>query len=786
MLVPHQPRALPEESIMPRSVELPLSWRRHWRALAIALLWAAAGLSQAQSGTGDRADPPSRVARLSYIAGDLAFLPAGAKDWSDANINRPLTTGDRLSTAADARAELEFGGGTLHIDGRSDFGLLDLNDDLAQLELTRGTVSLTARRLGDGQSYEIDTPAVALVIDQPGTFRVDVDPRDGSTDITAFEGSATVFGENNAQRSIDPGRSYHFVDSSLGMVTITDIGGRDGFDRWANDRDRRYTQSTSTRYVSDEMVGYQDLDQYGGWQDTSEYGAVWFPRDIGPNWAPYRNGHWTYIAPWGWTWVDDAPWGFAPYHYGRWAYMRGGWGWIPGPRDMRPIYAPALVAFVGGGGWSVGYSSAPVGWFPLGPGEIYNPWYRSNRTYYVNINIHNIRHHHGHDPRRDIDNHYNRYRRGHANRGDHYANRGAPRGFTAVSGRDFASGRHVQRDLIDVDARRLADAPVLTRGIDRVRPVHDGIRPPRNAHARDLPAGGFDRTVVARRAPPAARQDPAAGTQDRVRPPTARSNVRVLDNEVRADRRGRTFPTNRGDDAPNRPDAGEARPPVAPRITSATPGSRPNSTPDGNELRSARFAHPRGRDIRPQQPDRSPRRDMVPPAGNHAPSVTADHVAQPRAPQSETVRTPAWSPGNDRVARPQPDRRMRRVLPESDVMIERESAAQPRFERAPRARTAPSRFERPQSEPVEQPRFDRPQSRPAEQPRFQRPDRRPREVANEAHRSMPTPQRSAPSPQSYPPQQRPAPAPRAEFQQPRRAESRPVNRKRGDATTVEP
>lgn len=358
---------------MPRFAELSISWRRHWRALAIMMLCMAAGLAQAQSAADadDSADPPGRVARLSYIAGDLGFLPAGAKDWSDASVNRPLTTGDKLSTAEGARAELEFGGGTLRIDGRTDLGLLDLNDNLAQIELTQGALSLTVQRLDDGQSYEIDTPAVALVIDQPGTFRVDVDDNDGSTRVSAFDGNATVFGENNAQRTINPGRSYRFVDASLSMVTITDLGGGDAFDNWASERDNRYARSTSGQYVSNDVVGYQDLDQYGDWQDTSEYGAVWFPQNVGSDWAPYRNGHWAYIAPWGWTWVDDAPWGFAPYHYGRWAYVRGGWGWIPGPRGVRPIYAPALVAFVGGGGWSIGIGSAPVGWFPLGPGEIY-------------------------------------------------------------------------------------------------------------------------------------------------------------------------------------------------------------------------------------------------------------------------------------------------------------------------------------------------------------------------------------------------------------------------------
>ncbi|MEO5830623.1 MAG: FecR family protein, partial [Rhodanobacter sp.] len=203
---------------MSRFAEFPVSWRRRWRVLALLVLCLFAGLAQAQSD--DSADPPTRVARLSYIGGDLGFLPAGARDWSDARINRPLTSGDKLSSAADTRAELQFDGGTLRINGQTDLGLLDLNDRTAQIELTQGSLSLSVRQLNDGESYEIDTPAVALVVDQPGTFRVDVDPRDGSTRVAALDGAATVFGENNAQRSINPGRSYRFTDASLRRVTI--------------------------------------------------------------------------------------------------------------------------------------------------------------------------------------------------------------------------------------------------------------------------------------------------------------------------------------------------------------------------------------------------------------------------------------------------------------------------------------------------------------------------------------------------------------------------------------
>ena len=92
-----------------------------------------------------------------------------------------------------------------------------------------------------------------------------------------------------------------------------------------------------------------------------------------PGWAPYRYGHWAWVNPWGWTWVDDAPWGYAPFHYGRWVFVGGAWGWVPGPvvgRKWRPVYSPALVAWAGGPsfGVSIGIGAGPaVGWFALGP-----------------------------------------------------------------------------------------------------------------------------------------------------------------------------------------------------------------------------------------------------------------------------------------------------------------------------------------------------------------------------------------------------------------------------------
>ncbi len=116
------------------------------------------------------------------------------------------------------------------------------------------------------------------------------------------------------------------LDHQIGQVP-----GNDDFDNFAFDRDQHEDKAESSNYISPEMTGADDLDEYGHWNYAADYGPVWTPVGVAPGWAPYRFGHWVWVAPWGWTWVENEPWGFAPFHYGRWAFIGGGWGWVPGP-----------------------------------------------------------------------------------------------------------------------------------------------------------------------------------------------------------------------------------------------------------------------------------------------------------------------------------------------------------------------------------------------------------------------------------------------------------------------
>ena len=337
------------------------------------------------------ADPPTRVARLAYIQGPVSFAPAGEDEWVVATPNRPLVAGDRIWSDAAARTEFQVGSAVLRLGASTSATVLNLDDRIAQFEVTQGTVYVNARRLAPNEVVEIDTPNLALTIRRPGAYRIEVDANGDSTAVGVRRGEAEVYGEGAAY-VIPSGQWYRFYATGLQQRQYAALPAPDEFDQWAVSRDQRYDSVVTARYVAPEVIGYQDLDEYGTWSTVPEYGNVWTPNRVAADWAPYRDGRWSWIEPWGWTWVDAQPWGFAPYHYGRWAFVRERWCWVPGPRTVRPVYAPAFVAFVGDRNFSVSISAgsaAPVAWFPLAPGEVYLPSYRVSREYFTRVNVTN-------------------------------------------------------------------------------------------------------------------------------------------------------------------------------------------------------------------------------------------------------------------------------------------------------------------------------------------------------------------------------------------------------------
>ncbi|MBX6333579.1 MAG: FecR domain-containing protein, partial [Gemmatimonadaceae bacterium] len=297
-------------------------------------------------------DPPARVARLSYVSGAVSFRPADVDDWTTATLNYPITTGDHLWADHGARAELHIGSTAVRMGGETALSVLVIDDRRVQLRMTQGALQVRVRDLDDDDVFEIDTPDGAVTLLRPGSYRIDVDESGERATVTVRSGAAEV-STRRSTFAVRAGESATIVGSDDPRYDRYAAIPMDAWEDWCLVRDRREDHVVSVRYVSREMIGYEDLDAYGVWRVEAGYGPVWVPTHVAAGWAPYRYGHWAWVRPWGWTWIDDAPWGFAPFHYGRWAYVRGHWVWVPGTIVRRPVYAPALVVFVGGPGWSI-------------------------------------------------------------------------------------------------------------------------------------------------------------------------------------------------------------------------------------------------------------------------------------------------------------------------------------------------------------------------------------------------------------------------------------------------
>ncbi len=549
-------------------------------ALAIVTGLVAASLSAAAL-----ADPPTRVARLAYTTGSVSFSPAAEPDqWGQALVNRPLFIGDRLWADRNARAELEFGTALLFAAPQTSLTILNIDERITQLELAEGRVDVRVRLLADGETFEIDTPNLAFVVTQPGHYRVEVDARGDSTVVAVQDGRGEVYGEGRSYLVAD-GQWFRFYGTSLDN-DYARVPPPDEFDRWAFARAARYERAQSGRYVARTVIGYADLDDYGSWHVVPEYGEVWFPKSVAADWAPYRNGHWSWIDPWGWTWIDEAPWGFAPFHYGRWARVQNRWGWVPGPTDVRPVYAPALVAFVGGDNFRVSISSGPtrgIAWFPLAPGEVYRPPYQVSRNYFTAVNVTNTR-----IDQTTVVNVYSNQ----ANfRDARYRYRDAPAAMTVVPVNAFVESRPVARAALSVrELARIAPgtplmaAPPVTperRSVMGAAPTAN-VKPPVQVRQRQ---------AVARSAPPPAPPayeppEHAGGGPDAARSPVARQAVRPREavrvvapskpaaDAATAEHRGRRGGAPEGRDREEVASPGPRGPEGAPPVAPASAASR--------------------------------------------------------------------------------------------------------------------------------------------------------------------------------------------------------------------
>ena len=305
-----------------------------------------------------------------------------------------MISGDRLF--CDSRAQAEIGAGTTDVRlwQNTDVTLTNLNNQLEQIGLAAGSIRVRVYSINSGATVEVDTPNGAAVISQPGDYRFDATAANGnsapSSDAVVNAGAVDIYGPDGSSQQVHAGQAVQMNGTTQLQLAYISLPTFDALDQWSIDRDHDVLNSQSAQYVNPETPGATDLDANGSWTPTPDNGPVWFPTTVAAGWTPYSVGYWAYVAPWGYTWIDAAPWGYAPFHYGRWVFYGGHWGWVPGPRPIAPVYSPALVAWVGGPGVTVGYGVGVAAWFPLGVGEPFVPWYHASPYYARRVNVTNV------------------------------------------------------------------------------------------------------------------------------------------------------------------------------------------------------------------------------------------------------------------------------------------------------------------------------------------------------------------------------------------------------------
>lgn len=689
-----------------------------------------------------QSDPPARVGRLAHIESEVVFRVDRNDQGGAATINWPISSGAILETGRRGRAEVWVGSTAYRLADESQLEFSRVDDRQVDVRLNGGSLAVTVLDRDQADDLMVLTPDGNVRFQTPGRYRIDVFADHAELSVQA--GRAT-FEDGRRVMPVAAGqKASHWSDGRERLDADWD---QDAFDQWVANRENATLAGTARRHVSPHMTGYQDLDAYGDWQSAADYGAVWYPRVVADDWAPYRYGRWAWVAPWGWTWIDQAPWGFAPFHYGRWAMIHGRWGWVPGRLVPRPVYAPALVAWIGNPGWNVsfGFGAAPaVGWFPLAPREVYVPGHRHSPQYVRQLNVSHVR---------DVQMIDRAIRPGPQQA---FAHHGSPRAVTVVPANLVREGRPItareirpqqrqelgraplasrapsadwlapaagavrshegeRRNLESRPARRDLDAPRLNvpeRGVTRGEPMpRDADRPAfRSPTPEAINGRGSEPRPEVLRRPPESRQE----SESRGRPAIIAPAPEPMRRESLAPERRQAMPDASREPAPEsrrepfrRP--GEGRLDGEPRARS--PESAPMQAPMRREMPS-----PEVRQVAPEasrEPVTEPRREVFRRPVEVAPSV------EPRGRSFEAAPAPAP---------------IRREMPPPEVRNEPRQP-QPSM-RPPEQRRDGGDFQR----------MERPMQREAMPQQVQRQPEMPREMS----RPAPPPELRAPAPQPMP------------------------------------
>jgi len=700
-----------------------------------------AGVAYAQT----QGDPPARVARLAFEQGTVSFHDSEDANWTPAQTNDALTTGDSLWTEPNARSELSVAGTRVRMDQSTQLDMLQIDDSSTRMQLDQGRLDIKTYTLDTAQPYEIVTPRGTVKLEAQGDYYVESGSTEDPTRLGVRTGAAQITGLNGQVLAVRAGEVGEITgDAATPQLHTIKTAPPPMPAYWAQ-RDQQISYD-APQYISSDVVGYEDMQAYGAWSNDPEYGEVWSPNSVPSGWQPYSTGSWAYSQPYGWTWVDEQPWGFAPYHYGRWANRNNRWYWVPPERREHAVYAPALVAFVAGAELSIALGNAnsqPVGWFPLGPREAYVPPYTNDRNYYNRVNA-NAR-----VERAVLDDRWQRAERHEAIQANQQNERMANRRFTTVvPAQAFVSSQHVSRSAIKVSADKLASAPVLA--VSAPPPPAQGSAPKANTR--------FNGVQELARPPQAQRQEqhrdvpgPKIAAHTQPPAPGAKPNPPALQ-----PRHGAPPPTIQGErtQAPQQTTRPEPPKPGQPAAPPAVQGNRAEPPKPGEAAK-------------PGEPPRPPQAQRPAETG-HPPVPPAPHQAEtPRAPQAQ-----APKPAETHAAPAQPAPQQKAAEPPR-APEQHQAQQPPRPAEHQVTPPAPHQAEAPHATPAAPPHA--PPAAPPQPQHVQAPppvQHAPAPPPQQAHAPAPPPQ-AAPHPAAPPPQAphpATAPAPNKPAAPPQQAE----------------
>jgi hypothetical protein len=701
----------------------------HFRRATIAVMAGIAGATLVLSSAAlAQGEPPARVGRLAFTNGAVSFHDAAESVWRPAVVNTPLTTGDAIWTEPNARSEITLAGARIRMEGASELDMLALDDTQTRMRLSQGRIDVRTFSLDASEPYQVVTPRGTISLLQQGDYYVEAGSLKDPTRLGVRSGAAQIEALNGQVMAVRPGEVGEILgDAAAPELRIVRAPPPAPPAFWAN-RDRQIVYDQAPQYIPAGVTGYEDLNAYGNWLNDSSYGMVWVPRAVPAGWAPYRTGRWIHREPWGWTWIDDQPWGFTPYHYGRWANRNNRWMWVPPQRDTRPVYAPALVAFVGGVELAVTLNdrrNAPVGWFPLGPREVYVPPYTTNRDYYRRINRSAA------VQDRMLDDRWRRTERREGGITAQTLRLMNQRYATVVPTSAFVQSQPVNRAALRIAPDRVATVPVVpvsappapTLSITRQAVAPSAAPAPNTAAPSGTPADSRAQAQARAAANIAVTRTQAADMPTLAKPAT-------IDRRAAPGPKVAAVPPATAPGAPAAPNAKPNIPTLVPRQGAQPPQLQGTVTPVPTQ---------------PGRPGEPPARpDQSRPSAPQPPAVTQPARPGEPPPQQTTTPSPQPSPQPPRPAEPQ----------------RQQAAPSPQQQTTPQP-PRPAEPGRPQAAPAPPPSVAPQPSRPAEPPRQQ--------AAPPAQQQQPAPQPPRPA-EPQRPQAAPAPQPPPASQPPRQAE----------------